>query len=174
MVVSLPVRNETILKWSLYGGATLLIFVLQGLFLQRVSLWSVFPFLFPVLVAILASYEGPVSGAIFGLVIGVVCDLTIAAPLPCFYTLVFPLAGLAAALIAGGLISAGFLCSLVCSAAAFLMTDLFHALLLWAGGQDAWASAGLLALRETGVSLLFSPLVFFLFSAIHKKCHVDD
>ena len=56
------VRNETIFKWSLYGAATLVLFLLQGLVLQRIELWGVFPFLFPVEVAILASYEGPLPG----------------------------------------------------------------------------------------------------------------
>ena len=108
-------RNETIFKWSLYGAATLALFLLQGLVLQRIELWGVFPFLFPVEVAILASYEGPLPGTVFGLVLGVCCDLTVTAAIPCFYTLIFPVVGLAAAAIAGSVISAGPVCSLACS-----------------------------------------------------------
>jgi uncharacterized membrane protein len=170
----LLVRNETIFKWSLYGAATLALFLLQGLVLQRIELWGVFPFLFPVEVAILASYEGPLPGTVFGLVMGVCCDLTVTAAIPCFYTLIFPVVGLAAAGIAGSVISAGPVCSLACSAAGFLVTDLFYALILWSQGQDAWAAVGYLTLRETCVGLLFSPLVFLLYSAVYRKCHVDD
>ena len=78
------VRNETIFKWSLYGAATLVLFLLQGLVLQRIELWGVFPVLFPVEVAILASYEGPLPGTVFGLVMGVCCDRTVTAAIPCF------------------------------------------------------------------------------------------
>ena len=66
------------------------------------------------------------------------------------------------------------MCSLACSAAGFLVTDLFYALILWGQGQNAWAAVGYLTLRETCVGLLFSPLVFLLYSAVYRKCHVDD
>lgn len=170
----MPVRNETLFKWSLYAAATALVFLVQGLALRHVELWGVFPFLFPVLTAVLGMYEGGVRGVTYGLVIGVLCDLTLAGPLPCFYTLALPLTGLAAALISGGLVSAGFLCSIICSAVAFAVTDGFHCLLLLLDGQSVWPSAALLAGRETAVSLLFLPLVFFPFRAIFRRCHVDD
>ena len=38
-------RNEIIFKWSLYAGATVLLLLLQGSLLQRITLWGVIPFL---------------------------------------------------------------------------------------------------------------------------------
>ena len=68
-------RNESIFKWSLYAGATVLLLLLQSFLLQRLSFWGVIPFLYPALAAVLGNYESPVSSTIFGLGLGVVCDL---------------------------------------------------------------------------------------------------
>ena len=89
-------RNETIFKWSLYAGATVLLLLLQSFLLQRLSFWGVIPFLYPAVAAVLGNYESPVSSTIFGLVLGVVCDLLLPGSIPCLYTLMFPLRGSAA------------------------------------------------------------------------------
>lgn len=167
-------RNETIFKWSLYAAATALCILLQSFLLQRVVLWGVIPFLYPVLAAVVASYEGSVSGSVYALALGVVCDWLLAGPLPCFYTLVFPLVSLCAALIAQGLLSAGLLCSLVVSAVAFLLVDSFHCVLLWLQGQGAWVAGVQLMGRELLVTALFVPPVSLLFHAIYRKNHRDE
>ena len=106
-------RNETIFKWALYAGATAVFFLLQGAVLQRITLWGVIPFVFPILVAVLGMYEGPLPASVYALTVGVLCDLLLPASIPCFYTLIFPAAGLCAALISQSLLPAGFLCGVV-------------------------------------------------------------
>ena len=108
-------RNETILKWSLYAAATALCLLVQGGLLQRLVFWGVIPFLYPLLAAIPATYEGPLAGSIFALTVGMVCDLLLPGPMPCLYTLIFPLAGLCAGLLSQSWLPAGFLCSFVLS-----------------------------------------------------------
>jgi hypothetical protein len=166
-------RNETIIKWVLFGSAALLTCLLQG-FVQHLVLFGVLPFLFPALVAMVGMYEGSVPGTIFGLVLGVLCDLTVSSAIPCFYTLIFPLIGLVSALIAQFWIPAGFLCALVSSVFAFAMTDGSHALVLALTGHPAWASAGIVAAKETALTLPFAIPVFLLLRAIHVKCHQYD
>ena len=90
-------RNETIFKWTLYAAATVLCFLAQSLVLQRFTFWGVIPFLYPVLPAVTATFEGPAAGAVYGLAVGVACDSLLPGPIPCFYTLVFPLVGLCGA-----------------------------------------------------------------------------
>ena len=97
-------RNETIFKWALYAGATAVFFLLQGAVLQRITLWGVIPFVFPILVAVLGMYEGPLPASVYALTVGVLCDLLLPASIPCFYTLIFPAAGLCAALISQSLL----------------------------------------------------------------------
>lgn len=167
-------RGETILKWALYCAAAALCFFVQGFLLQRVTLWGVIPFLFPVLAAVPATYEGPVFGTAFALGLGVVCDLLLAAPLPCFYTLVFPLAGLCAALMAQGLLSAGPLCSLASSAVSFFLMGGFHCLLLWMRGKPAWQAGLFLTARELAVTALLIFPVSWLFRAVSRRVHRDD
>ncbi len=167
-------RNEIIFKWTLYAAATALCFFVQGALLQRITVWGVIPFLYPLLAAIPASYEKPVSATIFALAVGVFCDLILPGSIPCFYTLVFPLAGLCASLLSQSLLPAGILCSLSGTAIAFLMTGLFHCLLLWINGKTAWSAGLFLTLREFCVTAPLTVPVNLLYRAVFRKTHLYD
>lgn len=167
------VRNEIIFKWCLYALAAALCLFAQTAFLQRLTFWGVIPFLYPLLAAVPATWETPTAGTIFSLSLGVVCDLLLPGPIPCFYTLVFPFAGLFASLLAQGVLRAGFLCSLAAGAIAFLLTDLFHCVLLWMAGKAAWEAGLSVALREFAVT---APLIIpmtILFRAVFRRTHTD-
>lgn len=167
-------RNETIIKWALYAAVSLLCVFVQGAVLQRLSLFGVIPFVYPLLAAIPATYEGSVPGTAFALAVGVFCDVLLPAPLPCFYTLIFPLAGLCGGLLSQSALPAGYLCSAAATAAAFVLTGLFHCFLMWINGHSAW-SAGLSTMtRELVLSL---PLIFpvtVLYRAVHRKIHYNE
>lgn len=167
-------RNEIIFKWVLYALAAALCFFVQGAVFQRLTIWGVIPFVFPLVAAIPATYERAVSGTLFALAVGVVCDLLLPGPIPCFYTLVFPLVGLCASLMAQSLLPAGYLCSLAAAAAAFLMTDLFHCLLLAMRGKLVWSTWAALSLREFCVTLPLALPATWLFRAVYRKTHFDD
>ena len=162
-------RNEIIFKWSLYAGATVLLLLLQVSLLQRITLWGVIPFLYPLTAVIPATYESPVSGTIFALCVGVVCDLLLPEAVPCHYTLVFPLAGLCAALLSRRLLPAGVLCSLAAAAVSFLLTDGLRCFLLWMSGQGAWRTGGYLMLREFCVTAPLVLPVTLLFRGVARR-----
>ena len=167
-------RNETIFKWTLYAAATVLCFLAQSLVLQRFTFWGVIPFLYPVLPAVTATFEGPAAGAVYGLAVGVACDSLLPGPIPCFYTLVFPVVGLCAALLARNLLPAVFLCSLAVTAAAFLLTDFFHCFLLWAVGKSVWDTGLFLMLREFCVTAVWTVPVTLLFLTVFRRTRFDD
>ena len=167
-------RKETIFKWALYAAATVLCLAVQGAFFQCLTLWGVIPFIYPLLAAIPASYEGSVPGTIYALTVGVACDLILPAPLPCFYTLVFPAVGLCAALLAQNWLPAGFLCSLVAAAAAFFLTGFFTAVLLWLRGNSAWSASAFLTLREFCVTVPLTVPATVLYRAVYHRTHRDD
>ena len=172
--ILLIARNETIFKWLLYAVAAALCLLLQGSIFQRLTFWGVIPFVYPLLAAIPASYEGPLHGTIFSLCVGIVCDLLLPSPIPCLYTLIFPLAGLCSGLLSQSFLPAGILCSLIGCAASFLLLDSFRCLLLWMAGNAAWRAGSFLMLREFCVS---SPLIIpvtFLFRAVYRRTHLDD
>lgn len=170
----MPLRNETIARWLLYTLATAAFCLAQPLLLRHLSLWGVFPFLYPVLPAVLADQEGPFTGTAYGLFLGVLCDLTLSGPIPCFYTLLFPLVGLLGGLIAEGLVSAGIWCALASGAAAFALVDAGRIALLALEGLSNPGGAALLAVQEMLLTLPFVVPVHLLFSAIHKKCQFGD
>ena len=163
-------RQETVYKWGLYALVTLLCCIWQGAVLQHLKFWGVFPFLYPILAAVLSTLEGPLPGMIYSLALGVVCDLTIAAPIPCFYTLIFPLAGLLAGGLAQGVLSSGFLSALVTSAAAFVLTGGFYGLIFLFSSRPAWEAVASVCGRELALSIPWVLPVFFLFRLVWRKC----
>ena len=167
-------RNETIFKWSLYAAATALCLLIQGGLLQRLAVWGMIPFLYPLLAAIPATFEGPLAGTIFSLALGMVCDLLLPGPIPCLYTLIFPLAGLCAGLLSQSWLPAGFLCSLVSAAAAFLLHGGFRCLLLWMQGKAAWEAGALVMVREFCVAAPFILPLTLLYHAVFRRTQLDD
>lgn len=121
-----------------------------------------------------ATLEGPAPGAVYALVWGVVCDLLLPSSLPCFYTLIFPLVGLAAGLLSKSLIPAGYLCSAASALPAYLLTGVFHCIVLWAQGHAAWSAGMSVTLRELCASLLWSLPMTWLFLRVFRRVHADD
>ena len=101
-------------------------------------------------------------------------DLLLPAPIPCFYTLVFPLAGLFSSLLSHSILRPGFLCSLAAAAIAFALTDCFACFVLWSRGKAAWEAGAFVALREFCVTLPWSVPVTLLFRAVFRRTHPDD
>lgn len=167
-------RNETIFKWALYAAATALCMLVQTGLLQRLELWGVLPFLYPLLAAIPATFQGPLAGSIFSLCVGVVCDLLLPGPTPCLYTLAFPVIGLCAGLLAQSWLPAGFLCSLVSAAAAFLLTDGLLCLVLWMRGHAAWEAGALVMVREFCVTVPFIIPLTLLYRSVYRRTQLDD
>ncbi len=167
-------RSATIFKWTLYTLAGLVWAVVQAAFLQRVTIWGVIPFLYPLIAALPATFEGPAAGTVYALACGVFCDLLLPSSIPCFYTLILPLVGLAARLLSQSLIPAGYLCSAAAALPAYLLTGIFHCIVLWAQGHPAWGAAMSVTLRELCVSLLWSLPMTWLFRRVYLRVHVDD
>ena len=89
-------------------------------------------------------------------------------------TLVFPVIGLCASLLAQGILPAGFFCSLAVTLMAFCLTDLFRCFLLWVTGHGAWKAGLFLLLRELCVTLPLSIPLTFLYRAVARKVHMYD
>lgn len=167
-------RSDTIIKWILYALAGLVWAVVQAAVLQRFTFWGVIPFLYPLIAAIPATFEGPTAGTVYALATGVFCDLLLPSPIPCFYTLIFPLVGLAAGLLSQSLIPAGYLCSAAAALPAYLLTGVFHCIVLWATGHAAWTAGLSVTLRELCVSLPWSLPMAWLFRKVYRRVHIDD
>ena len=167
-------RNETIIKWALYAAVSLLGVFAQSAVLQRLEVFGVIPFLFPLLAAIPATFESSAPGTAFALCAGVFCDLLLPAPLPCFYTLVFPFIGLVSALLSESALPAGHLCSCVAGALAFLLTDLFHIFLLWFDGKHPGSAAFSRMALEMLVSLPAAFPLTAMYRWVFRRTHLDD
>lgn len=167
-------RSTTIFKWLLYALGGLLWAIVQAAVLRRLTVWGVLPFLYPLIAAIPATFEGATAGTVYALAVGIFCDLLLPSPIPCFYTLIFPLVGLSAGLLSQSLIPAGYLCSAVAALPAYLLTGMFHCFVLWATGHAAWLAGLSVTLRELFVSLLWSIPMTWLFRKIYRRVHRDD
>ena len=72
------------------------------------------------------------------------------------------------------LIPAGYLCSAAAALPAYLLTGIFHCIVLWAQGHPAWGAAMSVTLRELCASLLWSLPMTWLFRRVYLRVHVDD
>ena len=157
------------LKWFLFACATLLVALLDAFALSRISVFGFSPFVFPIMAALAASFEGPLQGSFYAMALGVLCDMTLAAPLPCIYTVSFTLCAFVAAALSESVLRPGLLCSAVVSALSLFISASFCALVLFfRRGADPTALLGA-ALHEVVLSLPLVLLVHPLFLKIHRK-----
>ena len=151
--------RDTAVKWTAYALACLLLLFGHELTLAHLRVWGIAPFLPPLLPAVLASMEDRLEGFVFALAFGVLCDLALTAPLPCLYTIAFPLTALLAAL----------LCSLAVSTAAFVLVDLITAVTLLAGGRSELSAIALRAVQELALSLPLLIVCHPVLAFLHRK-----
>ena len=153
--------RDTAVKWTAYALACLLLLFGHELTLAHLRVWGIAPFLPPLLPAVLASMEDRLEGFVFALAFGVLCDLALTAPLPCLYTIAFPLTALLAALIARSVLQPGILCSLAVSTAAFVT--------LLAGGRSELSAIALRAVQELALSLPLLIVCHPVLAFLHRK-----
>ena len=72
------------------------------------------------------------------------------------------------------LIAAGYLCSAAAALPAYLLTGVFHCIVLWAQGHAAWSAGMSVTLRELCASLLWSLPMTWLFLRVFRRVHADD
>lgn len=168
-------RSEVYIKWTLYALSGLLCWFVQGSILQRVCICGVIPFLYPLPGAMLGVLEGPFRGTVYALAAGFLCDQFLPTPIPCLYTLIFPLTGLLSGLFAGSGLKAGILCGILCGALSVALTGGFELLIFWLQGkQNLWPAAGLVIGKETALSTPFAIPVYALFWLVHRHVHRWD
>ena len=162
--------RDTAVKWTAYALACLLLLFGHELTLAHLRVWGIAPFLPPLLPAVLASMEDRLEGFVFALAFGVLCDLALTAPLPCLYTIAFPLTALLAALIARSVLQPGILCSLAVSTAAFVLVDLITAVTLLAGGRSELSAIALRAVEtQDFMTADFSRLPWELLDTVSRR-----
>lgn len=167
-------KSYVVFKWLVYASATLLLFALQSLVLNHIHVYGLTPFLYPILPAVVAMYEGNRRGPVFALVLGAVCDTLLHGPFTGFFAIVFPMIAIFAAMVGENFLSPGFLCCLVVSASAMLLTGGMRILVqvLSAGGGYltlmAWITVG-----ETLLTLPAMLVVMPLYRTIHRRCASD-
>ena len=156
-------------RWLFYAGAAVLLMLLQVFLFTRIRVWGVHPFLPPMMVAVAASWEDRHESLYAAAVFGILCDLTLTPPIPCFYTLLFPVIALLSGLIAAHWIASVFFCAAVTSFLSLTLGGLFHILILtYRGVSDLQAALSILG-RELLLTLPLLPLVYFLFRPIHRR-----
>lgn len=166
-------KSYLVFKWVVYTLATLLLALVQLFVLNQVHVWGVVPFLPPMVAGVMASYEGSRASPVYALVFGLLCDLTMAGAPAGFYTFVFTLAALLAALLAENLFSPGFLCSLMSVTVCYLLTALGRCAVFLHRGAASPAAVLLTAAQEYLVTLPCLILVFLLFRQVHRRTTVD-
>ncbi len=163
-------QRDLFFKWLFYSATALLFLLIQGLILNRLSLWGyTHPFLPPLLAIMPSTLENRDESVLFAVVFGFFSDLLMPGPVPGFYTVVFLAAAVLCGLIAGRLLMPGFLCAVVCSAIGLLTCSLMYILTALSHPSIALPDALRLMGRELLLTLPFSPAIFWLDRKIYLR-----
>lgn len=162
-------KSYIIWKWTVYSLVTLALFAFQYLVLDQIEVWGLRPFLYPMLPAVVSSYEGMRRGSVFSLCLGFVCDILLAGPFEGFFTLTFALIGLLSGRVGESALPSGWLCGLLVSAMALLLTGGTRILVQFLAGGGYLALMGQIAFQETLLTLPALFVVLPLYRHIFRK-----
>ena len=162
-------KSYIIWKWTVYSLATLALFALQYLVLNRIEAWGLRPFLYPMLPAVVSSYEGLRRGSAFSLCLGFVCDILLTGPFEGFFTLTFAVIGILSGRIGESALPSGWLCGLLVSAMALLLTGGARILVQFLRGGGYLALMGKIALLEALLTLPALIAVLPLYRYVFRK-----
>ena len=160
-------RRDFIHKWFIYALGLVPIWLLDTCILPRYPLWGSVPMLLPLAAAAVSVLEGAYSGAGFGLAVGLLWELAYPGG---FGGLVFymALAGMVMGAVSQYALNQSFLGCLICAAGALGLLELLRmARILLIHGADL-SQLLQVAVPELLWSLIWSPLVWLLFRAIHS------
>lgn len=161
-------RRDLIHKWLVYALGLLPVWLLDAYILPRYPLYGASPMLLPLAVAAVAVLEGAYSGTGFGLGVGLLWELAYPGG---FGGLVFflALAGMAMGGVSQYALSQTFIGCLICAAGTVGLLELLRiarGLLTNAAPLSALLEA---AAPEFLWSVAWTPLVWLLFRAVHRK-----
>ena len=161
-------RRDFIHKWFIYALGLVPIWLLDACILPRYPQWGDLPMLLPLSAAAVSVLEGAYSGAGFGLAVGLLWELAYPGG---FGGLVFymALAGMVMGAVSQYALNQSFLGCLICAAGALGLLELLRmARILLIHGADL-SQLLQVAVPELLWSLIWSPLVWLLFRAIHSQ-----
>lgn len=160
--------NDTLKKWLLYLLAGLLpVWLLDTVLLPRLGL-PIAPVLLPVCVVAVAVLEGAYPGAQFGLVTGLVWALTYVGGAPGRIPLL-TLIGMLSGAISQYALRQSLSGCMLCTAGTMSLLGLLN---LLSGIINDLSTPGpliLLVLEEFFVTVLCTPLIYFLFYKLYRK-----
>lgn len=161
-------RRDFIHKWLVYALGLLPVWLMDAYILPRYPLWGTAPMLLPLAAAAVAVLEGAYAGTGFGLGVGLLWELAYPGG---FGGLVFflALAGMAMGAVSQYALSQSFPGCFICAAGVVGLLELLRI----ARGllTNAAALSDLLqaAVPEFLWSIAWTPLVWLLFRAVHRK-----
>lgn len=161
-------RRDFIHKWLVYALGLLPVWLLDAYILPRYPLYGASPMLLPLAAAAVAVLEGAYSGTGFGLGVGLLWELAYPGG---FGGLVFflALAGMLMGAVSQYALSQSFIGCLICAAGTVGLLELLRiarGLLTDAAPLSALLEA---AAPEFLWSVAWTPLVWLLFRAVHRK-----
>ena len=159
---------QSIFKWLMYSLMLIIFFLLETAVLTRVSLLGVHPLVVPLIVSTVAVFEGPWSGAFFGFSAGIFYDAFI--PLSeGFYSIIFLIGCYLIGYLSQSVFQKNFLTSFLWNLIFLSFAQLMFFFIFFLLQSKAGLSALFTTyLPEVGVSMLFSPLIYFFSRGIYR------
>ena len=143
-------------------------YMLQGMIFPYLKIVGLTPLLLPIVSTGVAVYQGRVAGGVVGIFAGVLCDMIFIEPTG-VYTVLLTITGLFVGFIADTVIARGFVtyflsCAVVLAVVAF--SQMFPLLFF---EKVPPTPLLIMALRQTGYSLIYAIPIWFFVRALGKR-----
>lgn len=161
-------RQHLIHKWLVYALALIPIWMLDCYVLGRYPISGATPMLLPLAVAAVATLEGPTAGGAYAMGVGFLWETTYPGGtgfLIFYLTVLGSLCGAGVKYI----LQKGFFGYFICAATILVAVELAWVLAWLLAGTGSWEEIFPLALRQTGLSLCYTPLVYLIFRRVFRK-----
>lgn len=161
-------RRDQIYKWIIYALGLLPIWLLDCYFLSRYPVEGTTPMLLPLTVAAVATLEGQMAGGIFGMAVGFLWETTYPQG---FGAMIFVLTlfGYYGGKGVQYVLKKGFFGYFISSTAILLGVETLIVLSWLVTGKANQVELIPLAGKQMVLTLLYSPLVYWIFQKVFKK-----
>lgn len=161
-------RRDLIYKWFVYSLGLLPLWILDCYVLSRYPVYGTTPILLPLTVAAVATMEGQMPGGIFGMWVGFVWETCYPQGVGAMI-FVLTLLGYLAGTGVQYVLKKGFFGFFICSLAILLAVESILVFSWTASGKASHLHLIPLAGKQLLLSMLYSPLVYWIFRKIFSK-----
>ena len=165
---TLKTRWTFVVSIILHALLLISVYMLQGMIFPYLRFSGLIPLLLPIVSTGVAVYQGRIAGGVVGIFAGILCDMTFSEPAGVF-TVLLTFTGLLVGFIADTVIARGFVTYIVSCAVVLAIAAFVQMFPLMFFENVPSKPLLIMALRQTGYSLIYAIPIWFFVQALGKR-----